>query len=345
MRIIRTNSWRALALVTALAVPNALMAQGVWNNICNGGANNGKSCVDDTDCPGNPPGTCETEGIATPLVTVHMAYLHTGKILTWANTTNDPNGPTTARVWNFWDLETDDYTADAFVHEDGNGMPFHPAWTNVFNTNTDLFCVGHSALADGRIITTGGDVVSVTVGLPDTNMFDPGLFDPLDPNLVGWLGQVPGTILPPPMEFPRWYPTSTTLATGDVLTVSGSHSVCVGGSRDTFTCHQDDDDADTGCPDGGMCTFFYQPLPELYFPDADDYETLGSASLTIPFYPFMFVLPNGKVFYAGSEDAGGLFNAARQGRTLDLGTRTWDPELYTSTKPGGSAVMYEPGRF
>ncbi len=170
MRTTRTVAifGRAFALVIALAVPNALMAQGVWNNICNGGDNNGKSCVDDLDCPGNPAGTCETEGIETPLLTVHMAYLHTGKILTWNNRVNDPNGPTEARVWNFWDLENDDYTADAFVHGGS-----YPAWTTVTNTSTDLFCAGHSALADGRIVTTGGDVVSVTVGLTDTNMFDP----------------------------------------------------------------------------------------------------------------------------------------------------------------------------
>ena len=54
----------------------------------------------------------------------------------------------------------------------------------------------------------------------------------------------------------------------------------------------------------------------------------------MPLYPFMFVLPNGKLFDAGPDT---------MTRTLDLATGQWTT-VGTSTVDGQSAVMYRPGQ-
>ena len=55
----------------------------------------------------------------------------------------------------------------------------------------------------------------------------------------------------------------------------------------------------------------------------------------MPLYPFMFVLPNGKLFDAGPDTTT---------RTLDLATGQWT-NVGTSPIDGQSAVMYRPGKI
>jgi len=111
-----------------------------------------------------------------------------------------------------------------------------------------------------------------------------------------------------PMAFPRWYPTATTLSDGRVLVVSGT-TTC-------STCLAD--------------------TPEIYDPVRNTWTPLNAARLTMPLYPFIFVLPDGRVLYAGSDEA----NTATY--VLDLATQSWtvvDPVVVD----GGSAAMYRPG--
>ena len=58
-------------------------------------------------------------------------------------------------------------------------------------------------------------------------------------------------------------------------------------------------------------------------------------SRKMPLYPFMFVLPNGKLFDAGPD---------KVTRTLDLSTDQWTT-VGTSPIDGQSAVMYRPGKI
>ena len=84
-----------------------------------------------------------------------------------------------------------------------------PATGNIFRgplAGYNLFCTGHSFLADGRLLVTGGHI-SNEVGLPNTSIYDP--FSNTWTRL-------------PEMNAGRWYPTNTTLANGDVLVVSGT---------------------------------------------------------------------------------------------------------------------------
>ncbi len=72
-------------------------------------------------------------------------------------------------------------------------------------TTSNLFCAGHTALADGRTIVIGGHVNAYT-GIHDTNLFDP--------ITRTWSRAAD-------MKFARWYPTATTLPDGRVLATSG----------------------------------------------------------------------------------------------------------------------------
>ena len=68
----------------------------------------------------------------------------------------------------------------------------------------------------------------------------------------------------------RWYPTSTTLPNGDNLVISG----------------------------------YINPTtvnvePQVWQTATAFWRNLSTAHLALPFYPFMFVAPNGKVFCAG----------------------------------------------
>lgn len=71
---------------------------------------------------------------------------------------------------------------------------------------TNVFCTGHSALASGRILITGGTEAG-EVGMTTSIVFDPATRT--------WTSQ-------PEMAQRRWYPTNTTLPDGTVLVSSGS---------------------------------------------------------------------------------------------------------------------------
>jgi hypothetical protein len=77
-------------------------------------------------------------------------------------------------------------------------------------------------------------------------------------------------------------------------------------------------------------------LPELFYPAFDFWQPLYSALKWMQLYPFMFLLPDGKVFYAGPEV---------KTMILDVNTGVWEDRFWTTTFLGGSAVQYRPGRI
>ena len=114
----------------------------------------------------------------------------------------------------------------------------------------------------------------------------------------------------PSMTAPRWYPTATTLADGRVLAVSG----------------------------GTTCLTCIADVPEVYNPVTNSWSRLTGARLAFPYYPFMFLLPDGRVVDAGANES------AVATRTLDVATQTWtmiDPIVVD----GHSAAMYRPGQI
>src|SRR5437764_4335403 len=113
-------------------------------------------------------------------VPTHAMALPTGKVLYWASYGDGVNP-------HFWDPATN-------------------AVTNSSLPGYDLFCAGHSFLADGKLFVTGGHIDDY-VGYAHATIYDP---------FANTWTQVPD------MNAGRWYPTNTTLANGDVLVVSGT---------------------------------------------------------------------------------------------------------------------------
>ncbi|MCU1645208.1 MAG: hypothetical protein JWN03_5483 [Nocardia sp.] len=124
----------------------------------------------------------------TEINPVHAALLHTGDVLFFAGSGNDPDRENAhdfrTRVWHYPNAGLD-----------------APA------TPIDMFCSGQAFLPDGRLLAAGG-----------TAQYDPfyGLRDSLlfDPATLTWNAQ-------PDMIFGRWYPTLAALPTGAVVAVSG----------------------------------------------------------------------------------------------------------------------------
>ncbi len=110
-----------------------------------------------------------------PIVALHLSLLPTGKVVMWGHLG-------TPQVW---DPSTGGLTP----------VP-SPAW---------LFCSGHSLLADGRLLVSGGHISS-DHGIPDITVFTPGS--------QSWSKSTP-------MRRGRWYPTNTTLGNGDVVITAG----------------------------------------------------------------------------------------------------------------------------
>jgi hypothetical protein len=83
--------------------------------------------------------------------------------------------------------------------------PTTGALTRVTAPGYNIFCAGHSYLANGQLLLTGGHIES-HVGLEDASLYDPFT--------ATWIRL-------PDMNAGRWYPTNTTLPNGDVMVLSG----------------------------------------------------------------------------------------------------------------------------
>lgn len=155
-----------------------------------------------------------------------------------------------------------------------------------------LFCSGHAFLPDGRLLVTGGHI-SNDHGLPAATLFD-------------WRTRT--WSIGPAMSWGRWYPTSTTLANGEVLTLAG---------RDET---------------GTVVT-----TPEVWL-TGGGWRKLTGAPLALPYYPRAFVAPNGKVFVAGPSKMSHWLTTSGTGAWTTVGPMIADYRDY------GGAVMYLPGK-
>lgn len=120
-----------------------------------------------------------------PLVPIHDHLLPDGKVLMWGTgATVDP------RLWN----------------------PVDQSISLAPKAGYDLFCSGHTHLADGRLIVAGGHIEN-NVGVAKAGLYNPAT--------NSWTAV-------PDMNAGRWYPTVTTLANGDALVVSGDIDTRIG---------------------------------------------------------------------------------------------------------------------
>ena len=112
------------------------------------------------------------------------------------------------------------------------------------------------------------------------------------------------------MQYGRYYPTVTELGDGRMMVTSGE-----------TTCN--------------LCN---APIPEVYDASTNTWTGLSGANKDIPFYPHMFLLPDGRVMEASN------YSQAVASVVLNVATQTWstvDPAVLD----GGSAAMYAPGKI
>lgn len=191
-------------------------------------------------------------------------------------------------------------------YTDGGGVqlwnPANNSFAGIPYTPANLFCAGQTFLADGRLLVTGGHL-GTFVGINNTTIFD------------SWTEQ---WITATPMSYARWYPTSTTLPDGRVLTVSGA--------IDCPNC------AIPGDPHDGLAD-----IGEIYNPATNTHTELTSAPKRLEMYPHMFVLPDGRILASSTNED------PIRATVLDLNTNSW-ADVPGGIVDGGSAAMYAPGK-
>src|SRR5262245_57028070 len=97
-----------------------------------------------------------------PIAPIHMHVLPSGKVLTWSRDKEPcPNDPSQF-------CDTHSYTKVYVWDPNPNA---NPRFTQVDNTQTNLFCAGHSYLSDGQLLVTGGHFMIDGSGEPHTNVF------------------------------------------------------------------------------------------------------------------------------------------------------------------------------
>jgi len=139
---------------------------------------------------------------------------------------------------------------------------------------------------------SGGHAGADLYGLKTTFIYDPS---------GGWTQG-------PDMQNGRWYPTNTTLASGEVLTISGTDTAATANR-----------------------------IPEVW--QDGTWRPLTSASRFVQLYPMMFAAPDGRAFLAGPDQQTAWLN------TNGTGGWTSGPMSSQATRDYGSAVMYDAGKI
>ena len=169
--------------------------------------------------------------------------------------------------------------------------------TNIFTNVPNNFT---DLFCTGHTILSDGRILLVGGhGAVDAGTADVNIFDPASQT---WT-------LGPRMAYERWYPTSLMLPSGKVFTFTGA----------------------------ALTTTDYVTVPELYDPLANTWTKLTAAAANLYMYGQAFVLPNGKIGYAGN------WEFDDNARILDLNTQTWT--VVDPTPTPGYSVMYEPGKI
>ena len=108
----------------------------------------------------------------------------------------------------------------------------------------------------------------------------------------------------------RWYPTLTTLPNGQILAISGGDTAAA-----------------------------LNRIPEVFVPGQNRWRALTGAAQDVPYYPMMFLAPDGKVFMAGPEQSTAFLT------TTGSGAWTTGPTRLFGYRDYGSAVMYDAGKI
>jgi Domain of unknown function (DUF1929) len=226
-----------------------------------------------------------------PLVAVHASTLPNGKVLTWAS--SDPEGAAvndylvnkTSTAVDLWDPRTDAHTR---VDNATNGQ--------------ELFGSGHSLSADGELIVTGGN-----------NGVAPGSSYSGANTAFAYNAFKNAWTRLPNMGGGRWYPTTTTLANGEIITMGGNTT-----AGDAINV-----------------------IPEVFKRD-NTWRTLGNADITnraAGQYPWNHVAPNGQLFTSGPATGMAYLDTS--------GAGNWNGSIPRDSlyRGYGTSVLYDLGKL
>jgi Domain of unknown function (DUF1929) len=171
--------------------------------------------------------------------------------------------------------------------------------TTNWETQTDMFGAGHDLLEDGRLFVSGGSATGPDwYGIKNNHVLGNGVWSAVSS-----------------MSVPRWYPSVTTLGSGEVLVSGGVTSLETGGAYITTN------------------------TTEIWNPKTDQWRNLSTAVGTgIPLYPRMQVAPDGTVFMTGPATTLSRLNTTSTGAWTNLGKRDNINRVY------GSSVLYDEGK-
>jgi hypothetical protein len=177
---------------------------------------------------------------------VHAALLHTGKVLTFSGSGNDPRNQHELAPHQLFDPATEKITSAA------RALP------------SDVFCAGHSFMADGKLLVAGG-----------TSGYDgpQGIFPPFRGDRRCYLYDADGdTWSPAPsMRYPRWYPSLVRRGDGTHIALAGL----------------------TAKPP-------WMFLRQLESYDGNGWRVMAGAKKWLPLFPRLHLLPDGQLFYSGA---------------------------------------------
>jgi hypothetical protein len=228
--------------------------------------------------------------IAWPLVAVHASTLPNGKVITWAS--SHPEGTNfndylvnkTTTAIDLWDPSTD-------------------AHSRIDNSGQDLVCSGHALNADGNLVVTGGHNGLV----PGKSYSGANTAYSYNPFQNAWSRLTN-------MTEGRWYPTTTALPNGEVVTVGGLNTAGEGPNT---------------IPDVLQTNNTWRRLTNVSVTDS-----IGDS------YPWNHVAPNGQLFTSGPAANMALMNTSSTGSWGTTGI-TRD----TLYRTYGTSIMYDTGKL
>ena len=195
--------------------------------------------------------------------------------------------------------------------------------TKLTNTDKNLFCSGLSFLKDGTLLTVGGHGT--------TSVKSVFTFDPSSGTNGKWKSENQMTV-------GRWYPTCTTLPSGDsIFAISGT--ITMGNTFDFKNCHKQNELNKTyqiiSYGSSGVIIGSNESASGIL----DNFGSCESKSCeSYSLYPFSYVLPNGKLFLFGKNSSLILTDSSGTWK-VDKGpyiTNSKYPRIYPV---GGSSVL------
>lgn len=248
----------------------------------NTGGDTGGNTGGDT---GNPPPGPEVVGqwsnlLYWPQVGVHLQLLPNGNVLSWA--------------YRFDDHDETNSSKQVFEVRVPTGADPELV-RRVDNTTTNIACSGFTLLSDGRMLVAGGE--GADGGLAANNIYD---F-----STGTWTRIADG-------NGKRWYPTTTTLANGEVL--------MTGGLID-------------------FATESINPLPQVWSSISGWRDLTNAVANDVGVYPRMHLAPNGKVFKSGMQVWTRYLDPTGTGQWTDVGQLN-----HRAGRDYGTSVMFGPGQ-